>query len=560
MLTVVVDVERAQDGAGPETVAIGGRALLRLRRWGMPAVVAVAVAASGACLAGVGPAAAQPATVGTGHLPLSSVLSRLHLRMVRQAPPAACVAGQLRVRVPAAGSGRDGASITLRVSTSRRACALGDFPTVRLHLAGGASPVAKQFGYVPASRAGMRALIVYAHRDAVRPVLVLRPGRWVRVVLVAPTVRGAACRPARSATVYPGAVALGAGKTVALPRPVTVCGPPRALSFQPAGPVSSAVRLAARALASVEPGRTHPKIPANDSPMGFWYGSDGPGGAACGSAPYTEASHVSSSNPCATTNGHYGGYIGEVGLWDKWQPCGAGQDFNNTSAADATVNYESYADGVGVQGYWMLGGPGRNPNYDGGSGTEATDWGQEQAVQAVDWTSNSIYFVGDSAGPYIYMDIELYSGPNSEFNNGWYSQFSSVCQTGNGSGSENQTLNQDVFNGFWNYLDNNTALYPAVYNAGGTSSLYYWPNIMGSKTLGNTAEWTWEGTNGSISTFPSGWNVSGGSSASFFASAPGKCDTLWQWSGGGGVGNTTGLRFDQIDGNNFPASSSSACA
>jgi hypothetical protein len=544
--------------------------LLRLRRLSRPvAVVAVAVAASGACLAGAGQAVVQPAAAGTRSAPaaaslgtasLGTALNRLHLRMVRQAPPAACAVRQLRVRVPAATSGRAGAAITVRLSTSGRACSLGDFPAVRLHLAGGASPVAKQFGYIPASRAGMPALAVYVHRGVVRPVLVVRPDRWVRVVLVAPKVRGGACRLARSATLYPADVAVGAGKTVALPGPVAVCGAPRALPFQPAGTVSSAVRLAGRALASIEPGRGRSKIPGNDSPMGFWYGSDGPGGVACGSAPYTEASHASASDPCATTNGHYGGYVGEVGLWDRWQPCGAGQAFNNTSAEDATVNYESYADGVGVQGYWMLGGPGRNPNYDNGSATQAYNWGRDQAVQAVNWTSNSIYFVGDSAGPYIYMDIELYSGPNSEFNNGWYSQFSSVCQTGNGTGGESQSLNQDVFNGFWDYLNNNTPLYPAVYNAGGTSSLYYWPNIMGSKTLGNTAEWTWEGTNGSLGTFPSGWSVSGGSSASWFAGAPGKCDTLWQWSGGGGVGNTTGLRFDQFDGNNFPANSSSTCA
>jgi hypothetical protein len=539
--------------------------LLRLRRLSRSvAVVAAAVAASGACLAGAGQATAQQAAAGTHRAPatapLSAALSRLHLRMVRQAAPAACAAGQLRVRVPASTSGRDGAAIALQVSTSGRACSLGDFPTVRLHLAGGASPVAKQLGYIPASRAGMRALAVYLHRGTVRPVLVVRPDRWTRVVLVAPTVRGTACQPARSATVYPANVALGAGKTVALPRPVTVCGPVRALPFQRPGSVSSAVRLAGRALAWVRPGhRTHTGI-ANDSPMGFWYGSDGPGGVACGSAPYTEAANPSSSNPCGKTNGHYGGYVGEVGLWDEWQNCGAHKDFNNTSAEDATINYESYATGVGVGGYWMLGGPGRNPNYDGGSGTQAYDWGQAQATQAANYASGSVYFAGDGAGPYIYADIELFSGPNSEFNNGWYSQFSSVCALGNGSGGENQALNLDVFDGFYDYLNNNTTFYPAVYNSGGTSSQYFWPNIMGSKILVNSGKWTWNGTNGSISNFPSGWSVSGGSSASFFAGGPSTCDTMWQWSGGGGVGNVTGLRFDQIDGNNFPANNSSACA
>jgi hypothetical protein len=31
-------------------------------------------------------------------------------------------------------------------------------------------------------------------------------------------------------------------------------------------------------------------------------------------------------------NGPYSGYVGEVGGWNKWQPWGAGQDFNDTSA------------------------------------------------------------------------------------------------------------------------------------------------------------------------------------------------------------------------------------
>jgi hypothetical protein len=537
--------------------------LLTLRRLNRPVVVIVAaVAASGACLAGAGQATAQPVAAAAhapAGAPLSTVLNRLHLRSVRQAPPAACVASQLKVRVPATASAKDGATVALRVSASGRACSLGDFPTVRLRLAGGAAPVAKEFGYRPASRAGMRALAVYLHRGTVRPALVVRPGRWVRVVLVAPTVHGTACRAARSATMYPTDLAVGAGMTVTLPRPVPVCGPLRALPFQPAGTASSAVRLAGGALASVAPG--HGGFRAGDSPMGFWYGSDGPGGVACGSEPYHEASDDSASDPCGSTDGSYGGYIGEMGLWDQWQNCsGVGNDFNMTSADDATINFEGpNDDGVGVQGYWMLGGPGRDT-----IGVSDTTWGQDQAVQATNYANNSLYFVGDNAGPYVYMDIELYSGPNSEYNNGWYSSFSSACATGSGSGGENQTNNQNVFNGFWNYLDDNTALYPAVYNSGGTSSQYFWANIMGSKTLSNTAEWTWNGTNSTLK-FPANWSNSS-SSASFFGGSNGSppsnttCETVWQWSGGGGVGNATGLRFDQFDGNHFPNFDSSACA
>ncbi len=69
-------------------------------------------------------------------------------------------------------------------------------------------------------------------------------------------------------------------------------------------------------------------------------------------------------------------------------------------------------------------------------------------------------FQGDSAGPYIYLDIGLYSGPNGTLNNGWYSRFNSLCQTGSGTGGENQSLNLDVFNGFRNYLVNDTTPSP----------------------------------------------------------------------------------------------------
>jgi hypothetical protein len=457
-------------------------------------------------------------------------------------------------------SGGSGSTIALQVSTSGRPCSAGDYPDVRLRLAGGASPVAKQFNYVPAVRAGMSTLEAYVHGGLARPALVVQPGRWVRVVLLAPAVHGSACRLARSAAVYPADVAVGAAKTVALPRPVAVCGVLRVMPFQPGGTVTSAFRLAGQALASVEPdARSH--IPANDSPSGWYYGSDGPGGVACGSGPYTEASHDSSSDPCATTNGSYGGYVGEVGTWGKWQSCpGAGQDFNDTSANDATINYAKYGRGVGVNGYWMLGGPGRNPNYDNGSGTQAYDWGEQQAAQAAKWTSNSIYFAGGSAGSYIFMDIELFHGGNPDYNNGWYSHFGSPCQTGDGTPGENTSLNQDVFNGFYDYITNNTPVYVGAYNSGGTSSQYFWPNIMGNKTLSNSGEWTWNDPNSSISTFPSGWSIGGGDSASFFAGAPGRCDLAWQWSGGGGLSNATGRRFDQFDGNNFPASNLSACA
>ena len=68
--------------------------------------------------------------------------------------------------------------------------------------------------------------------------LPLRPGVSASVALLAPAQSPAqspasgTCRAASSATIYPSALALGAGATVSFGRPVSVCGQVRTLSYQ----------------------------------------------------------------------------------------------------------------------------------------------------------------------------------------------------------------------------------------------------------------------------------------------------------------------------------------
>jgi hypothetical protein len=111
-------------------------------------------------------------------------------------------------------------------------------------------------------------------------------------------------------------------------------------------------------------------------------------------------------------------------------------------------------------------------------------------------------------------------------------------------------IDRATFNGFWDYIHSNSPYLPAVYNAGGGGS-DAWDFIFGSgETIPNTPEWTFETETASLATFPTGWSVPGASPLFFGGqSTSSKCALLWQWSGGGGVLNSVGGDFDQIDGN-----------
>jgi hypothetical protein len=464
----------------------------------------------------------------------------LYRTTTAQEPPA-CRPAALQARVVSEASRPGGTVITLSLAATGGACVLasGGWPTVRLHEAGGASLVAKDLAYAPAASA--KPFTTYEHAGSEQTAVTVQPGGPASVALLVPAGDTGACRDAASATIYPSALALGVGTTVAFARPVSVCAEVRTLSYQPGQADDATLSVATGALAAAAARGSAAVSPDGDSPNGYWYGSDGPTNPACGSSvPYLEASGPSD---CGTTEGRFGGYLGEIGRWDYWKGCdsnGIGWDASAYNDAQANLG-GGY--GVGAGAYWMMAGPGRDGNYT--SASADTAWGTSQADRALsDIGSMALGF------PYVFMDIEQYGGG---MDNGWNNAYSSACAA-NGDPIETSistALDRDTFNGFYNEIVSDSGLMPGVYSAGGGGA-YEWSGIFGSQTLANTAEWTYQGETSSYASFPSGFSV-GGTSASWFASAPSSCDLVWQWTGGAVQNGNPDFRVDQFDGNNVKA-------
>lgn len=440
--------------------------------------------------------------------------------------PAACSAQRMRLAANY-GSAAQGGSVAVLRLTGRGSgtCALaGQWPVVTLHSPDGTSQIAKALAVLPSgvTRSSMTA---YGQASSMKTDLTLSSGTSASIALVTQTAGTGACHVATTATVYPGLTSTGNGLTVHLTRPVTFCGLPRVLAYLAGKPSAGSLMEAAQELST---GRERPD---GDSPTGFWYGSDS-------NAPVpTSSSGGVYLMPHSPTGGAYGGYVGELGGYDIWQNCVSnGPNWNATGYNDAQSNLNNHKDGVGSGGYWMMAGPGRELGGFTTSATNATNWGTSQAQRAVsDAMDHTLGF------PYIFMDIEAVDA------HGWNEGFSGVCSGTETASSISSALDRDTFNGFWNYVENSSPYLASVYEAGG-SGPNAWNAVFGSgQTLGNTAEWTYVNETSSISTFPTGWSV-GGTSPVWYASAPAKCQMLWQWSGGNG--QTSGFGdFDQIDGN-----------
>lgn len=182
-------------------------------------------------------------------------------------------------------------------------------------------------------------------------------------------------------------------------------------------------------------------------------------------------------------------------------------------ATYADQNFSAGA-GTGSAAVYMAAGAGREP-----SGVTDAEWGSDQAEQAIAGASSF-----DVYDPYIFWDVEASGGGG--IGNGWSTKYSGPCDTSSGT-SENLTAqNVNVFNAYYDSFDN-SPFYPAVYSAAGSGQT--WSSYFGFKTLSNTAEYTFVNQTSSLSQFPSQWTIPGTSvSAQFFASAPAKCDVVWQ--------------------------------
>jgi Protein of unknown function (DUF4232) len=453
--------------------------------------------------------------------------------------PPLCPAGALRTGVASVTARPGGSIVVLRLSAGQP-CTIrsGGWPTVRLTMSGGASPMAKAYSYGPAWGAARSSYMAYTRGRSQQTAVPLRPGSRVSVALLS-AGRGA-CRRVVSATVYPTGLGLGPGADVTLPRPVRFCGQPRVLPFLPGGPAAGVLSLARRALSAARAGRGAAAASGGDSPAGFWYGSDGPLFMACGTAPYQiKGTH----GDCTSTKGNYGGYLGEIGKWDRWKGCDSGGlAWNRTDFNDANTNKTAYRKGVGAAAYWLMAGPGRDPHP--ASKTAATAWGQAQAKRAALSLSPYTLVFG-----YVFMDIERDTYRHL-FLNGWNEAWPSTCATTGAKNGIAPAIDRAAFNGFRNYIRRNTPWLPGVYSSGACcgSVSYEWNGIFTSaQTLSNTAEWTYNAETSSIATFPTGFTSP--IRAHWFASAPSRCHYLWQWTGGTTRNGIIGFRVDQINGN-----------
>jgi hypothetical protein len=479
-----------------------------------------------------------------GHLQLSPVYPESTLRRAVQALqvsaiqspirrskgkyPRGCKPADVRARATSAVSGRAGTIVVLRLHTRNSGCALAEsWPTVRLHESAGASPVAKAITDPPATRAASRVLTSYRQGGARRTVLPLRSAHGASIALVAG--RQSSCRALTAVTIYPSAIAVGAGLKVTLARPLRICGQPRILPFLPDG--RKALTVARGALAAARSGTSGARSGK------WWRGTDSAFPNACGAqVPFREPRGDCSNG----TAGKYGAYIGQVGSFQRWHGCGGGLNWlqGNYNAAQANA---AAGDGLGAAAYWFAAGPGREPGYDR-SAPKARAWGAAQARRVVSTDLGDVF-----SFPYVVMDVENNGAPPD--NNGWNTVWDGACGGTVERSFVPPRLDRATVSGFLAYISANTSYFPAVYSAGGIG-YGSWGGIFGSAKLSGTSEWTYVNETSRVGRFPRGWWVPGARPL-FFGGASSDCKLLWQWSGGNGVLNRFGGDLDQIDGHHI---------
>jgi hypothetical protein len=275
-------------------------------------------------------------------------------------------------------------------------------------------------------------------------------------------------------------------------------------------------------------------LPAADSPAGFSYGTDSWPVSGTGSAPYKEP----------VIGGSYGGYIGMDGNWARREGCSTGNflAYSSANAAQASLNYSKYHIGVGTGVYWYMGGPGVDPHWNG-TAAEASKWGAQQAAWTLANIKNRKLPV---TYPVIWADIEE-PGIAPAKDNGWNEHYSSPCSGHVLALHTPASVDRAELNGFAAYIVSHSKYKVGVY-----SSASIWANIFGTGTaslIPNTYEWTYLPETSHLSAAPVGWCYRGTSTcAQFFGgqTRSSKYALMWQWSGGGGIGNGYG-DFDQID-------------
>lgn len=460
--------------------------------------------------------------------------------------PADCSAANLLAKLDSTATQRDHSAIIISLTSRSVPCSLSSagWPAVRLHLSDGSSPVAKAFPYGPAMRRSVSPLLTYGTGANARTVVPLRPGASTSIVVLSatPIVGQQKCLTARSATIYPTGLARGQGRKLPFNTHVKICGELRVLPYLSDRPQVHALALAQSAIAAT---LETPVQPANDKPPGFWYGSHGPRKMYCGNGSTAYKMDADPANDCSSTDGNYGGYLGEIGRWSDDQGCitsGLALNKGGTNAAD--TNYDTFGKGVGAALYWMMAGPGRR-----GSRTNK-GWGKYQADAVI---ADADAYAHALDYPYVFMDIEQYGGANSSgqmIDNGWHKDFTNKCDVSSNGNNVTTSQSDDVWNGFWNEIINMSPWEPGTYSSGG-SGTYEWQSIFGSMKTTDTEEWTYNYETHNATAFPDGWTTADGHGTKFFAGDTkySSCAVVWAWSGNAGVDNGyTHWWPDQIDG------------
>lgn len=276
---------------------------------------------------------------------------------------------------------------------------------------------------------------------------------------------------------------------------------------------------------------------ADDSPNGFWWGSDDNGPAPSSSANLCPSSSAPWLEPNTENNGcgHYGYYAGNVAGFQSLDGCGSGAVWNTTAAARVRENHDTEAN-VGAIAYYYGGGPGSDPNYDGTT-SEAYSWGQKQGKAAVNAASG--YSLSERL---IVLDVE-----DGGFE-GWNEvDVPGTCYTQKSSGIAT-SVDRATFNGFWDYVFHTANYFIGVYSSAGE-----WNSIFGSGSdadLTGTTEVTADWGGNCHRPAPQGWSQPSGNCAANSPTFYGgigtgsDCAFGWQWSAGGDD-------YDQIDFNRF---------
>ena len=150
----------------------------------------------------------------------------------------------------------------------------------------------------------------------------------------------------------------------------------------------------------------------------------------------------------------------------------------------------------------------------------------------------------------VWADIEL-PGIEPAPDNGWNSVYSSPCSEHVIRSSVPATVDRAEFNGFANYITAHS-----TYKVGVYSSAPVWTSIFGTGSAAQHPEHLrvdlpardLDGRRSRPSR-PAGACSATKTCAQFFGgqTSSSKYALMWQWSGGGGIVNSDGSDFDQID-------------